>query len=636
MRICVLPPHCRKGGLAAIGCAKLEGPELSDTSAENQGDQPLFSERSRKDLGHLRFLAQFLGPYKLALLGAVVALVVAAGAMLGVGQAVRHIVDKGFSAQNADFIDTYFIALMGVVGVLAVATFCRFFLVSWLGERVIADLRTAVYSHVITLSPAFFEMNRSGEIASRLTADTTLIQTVVGSTASIALRNFLLLIGGVVLLVISSAKLALYVGAIVPSVILPLLFFGRRVRSLSRASQDRIADVGAMATEGFGATQTIQAFNHEEIDQRQFGEITESAFRTAVRRIGARAWLTGMVILFAFGAIDLVLWVGAKDVIVGRMSGGELAAFVFYAIMVAGAVGALSESYGDFQRAAGAAGRMMELVSVDPQIRAPKAPVSLPEPPLGSLKLDHVTFAYPTRLAEPALHDLSFEVRPGETVALVGPSGAGKTTVFQLLLRFYDPQRGSIEIDGVDSRTADPHELRARIGVVPQDTMIFADTALENIRYGRPDASDAEVSAAIKTAAAEEFLLSMPEGLETQLGERGVRLSGGQRQRIAIARAVLKNPPILLLDEATSALDAENERLVQLALERLMSNRTTIVIAHRLATVLKADRILVIDQGRLVASGTHDELIQRGGLYARLADLQFGGGEGSSPSVLSA
>lgn len=608
---------------------------MSETIPENGAAKPVFSTQTGKDLGQLRFLARFLAPHKLALAAAITALVIAAGAMLGMGQALRELVDKGFSPQNADFVDSYFLALMGVVAVLAVATFSRFFLVSWLGERVVADLRTAVYSHVITLSPSFFELNRSGEIASRLTADTTLIQTVVGSTASIALRNFLMLVGGVILLVISSAKLSLFVAFTIPAVIVPLIFFGRRVRNLSRASQDRIADVGAMATESFGATQTIQAFNHESLDQTHFAGVSESAFVTAIRRIRARAFLTGMVILFAFGAIDLVLWSGAKDVIAGQMTGGELAAFVFYAVIVAGAVGALSESYGDFQRAAGAAGRMMELLSILPEIRAPEQPVKLPEPPLGAVNIENLTFHYPTRPNDAALSDLTIDVAPGETVALVGPSGAGKSTVFQLLLRFYDPQSGSIMVDGVDIRAADPADIRTRIGVVPQDTMIFADTALENIRYSKPDASNEEVMAAIRAAAAEDFLLAMPEGLDTQLGERGVRLSGGQRQRIAIARAILKNPPILLLDEATSALDAESEQLVQHALERLMKNRTTIVIAHRLATVLKADRILVIDGGRLVASGTHQELMQRDGLYARLADLQFGS-HAEAATVLSA
>jgi len=608
---------------------------LSEAIPENGVGEPVFSAQTRKDLGQLRFLAHFLAPHKLVLAAAIAALIIAAGAMLGMGQALRELVDKGFSPQNADFVDSYFIALMGVVAVLAVATFSRFFLVSWLGERVVADLRTAVYSHVITLSPAFFELNRSGEIASRLTADTTLIQTVVGSTASIALRNFLMLIGGVILLVISSAKLSLFVAFTIPAVVVPLIFFGRQVRNLSRASQDRIADVGAMATESFSATQTIQAFNHEDLDQAHFASVSESAFVTAIRRIKARAYLTGMVILFAFGAIDLVLWSGAKDVIAGQMSGGELAAFVFYAVIVAGAVGALRESYGDFQRAAGAAGRMMELLSIIPEISPPKQPVTLPEPPMGSVKIENITFHYPTRPNDAVLSDLSIEVAPGETVAVVGPSGAGKSTVFQLLLRFYDPQRGSITVDGVDIRAADPANVRARIGVVPQDTMIFADTARENIRYSKPDATNDEVMEAVRAAAAEDFLLATPEGLDTQLGERGVRLSGGQRQRIAIARAILKNPPILLLDEATSALDAESEQLVQRALERLMKNRTTIVIAHRLATVLKADRILVIDGGRLVASGTHQELMKRGGLYARLADLQFGSHE-TAANVLSA
>ena len=596
---------------------------------------PVFARAGNRKLGHLRFLLQFLRPYRGMIVSAAIALVVGVAAVLAFGPALRRVVDMGFDVQHAGHVNWYFLAIFGVVIVLAAATALRFALVSWLGERVVADVRAAVYSHVISLSPAFFEENRSGEIASRLTADTTLIQSVVGSSFSVAVRSGLTVIGGLIALGLTNLKLTLLVLLAVPLVLVPIMLIGRSVRNLSRASQDRIADIGATVTESFSATQTIQAFTHETADRAQFHKIGESAFTTAVRRIRSRALLTFLVILLAVGAIDLVLWVGAQDVISGAMTSGALAQFVFFAVMVAGSVIGVSESYGEILRATGAAGRMMELLQIEPEIRAPANPVVLPEPPRGEVEFDRVTFNYPSRPDNAALHELSFKVGRGETVALVGPSGAGKSTVFQLLLRFYDPGQGAIKVDGVDVSHADPRDVRRRLGIVPQDTMIFAASALENIRYGRPEASDEEVRAAIAAAHADEFLETLPQGLATQLGERGVKLSGGQRQRIAIARAILRNPPILLLDEATSALDAHSEQVVQQALEVLMKDRTTLVIAHRLATVLKADRILVIDGGRLVAEGTHQELLAKGGLYARLAELQFGAGPERKLSVIA-
>ena len=576
----------------------------------------------RRNVGQLRALAPFLAPYKLCIAGAVAALVVAAGSVLTIGQAIRRVVDNGFGG-DAQFVDQYFLALMGIVAVLAAATFGRYYLVTWLGERVVADLRGAVYARVLSLSPTFFETMRTGEVLSRLTADTTLIQTVIGATASVALRNVLMFIGGSVLLVISSPKLTGLVFLMIPVVVAPIVIFGRRVRRLSRDSQDRVADLSHYAEESLNAIRTVQAFCHEAIDRLRFGKAAEGAFSTAVQRTRARAWLTALVMLLVFGAIDVVVWIGAKDVIGGAMSGGELAAFVFYAIVVAGALGALSEVYGELQRAAGAAERLVELLHTEPDIKAPSNPESIPEQGAASVTLDGVAFHYPTRPDEPALWGCDIAIRPGETVALVGPSGAGKTTVFQLLLRFYEPQSGTISFNGVDIAKADPEALRRRIALVPQDAVIFAASAAENIRYGRPEASDVEVRQAAEAANAAEFLDRLPDGFDTHLGERGVRLSGGQRQRIAVARAILRDAPLLLLDEATSALDAESERLVQLALERLMAERTTIVIAHRLATVLKADRIVVLDQGRVVEQGTHADLIAAGGLYAHLAALQF-------------
>jgi ATP-binding cassette subfamily B protein len=591
-------------------------------TSSNTRDMP------KGSLATLRELLPFLRPYKTRILLAGLALIVAAGATLTVPYAFRQMIDLGFGAtgvQSTAHINTYFIGLFAVACVLAIATAARYYSVSWLGERVTADIRSAVYAHVVTQSPQFFETTQSGEVLSRLTADTTLIQTLIGTSVSMALRNMLLFIGGLGMLFFTSARLTSIILVMLIAVVLPIVWFGRRVRSLSRASQDRVADASALAGEILNAMPTVQAYTHEKLEAERFGLGIEQAFATAIRRTRARAFLTLLAILLVFGAIVFVLWLGAHAVINGTMTGGQLGQFILYSAIVAGGLGALSEVIGDAQRAAGAAERLLELLAEQSPIVSPAHPKPLPPRSANgaSLRLDRVSFAYPSRPNAPALTDISLAIQAGETVAIVGPSGAGKTSLFQLLLRFYDPQQGRIELDGADIRELDLHTLRDAIGIVPQDTVIFSANAMENIRYGRADASDEEVMVAARLAAAHEFIERLPEGYLSFLGERGVRLSGGQRQRIAIARALLKNPPLLLLDEATSALDAESERLVQGALEVAMVGRTTLVIAHRLATVQRADRIVVLENGRIVETGTHATLVAAGGLYASLAALQF-------------
>jgi ATP-binding cassette subfamily B protein len=582
------------------------------------------SERPRaKTLRPLLALLPFLAPYRMRMLLALAALGIAAAAMLALPQALKDVIDKGFSASNAAAIDRYFFWLLAAAAVFAAFASLRMYLVNWIGERVVADLRSAVYRRVLRMDPAFFEVTKTGEVLSRLTTDTTLIQSLSGIGLSILLRSMVSFIGSLVLLLATSFKLAIIIFALIPTVLLPMLLFGRRVRRLSRASQDRVADTSGLAGETLNAIQTVQAFTLEELHGERYDTAVEESFDTAIRRTRVRAWLIAAAIMMTFGAVTLVLWLGARAVLAGTMTGGDLAKFLSYAIFMGTSVGALSEMWGELQRAAGAMERTVELLHSQPSIVVPAAPVAF-APSRGRIVFEHLSFSYPSRPDARALDDFNLEIAPGETVAFVGPSGAGKSTTFQLLLRFYDPASGRILIDGVDIAAAQPTDVRARIGLVPQETMIFGATARENIRYGRPGASDAEIEAAGRAAAADEFIRRLPQGYDTFLGEKGARLSGGQKQRIAIARAILKNPPILLLDEATSSLDSESERLVQDALEKLMRDRTTIVIAHRLATAINSDRIVVIDRGRIVGTGRHEELLRNNALYARLAELQFG------------
>jgi len=581
----------------------------------------LLSARQRQAL---RLAWRFIRPYRKQAMAALLALVVTAGITLSMGQGIRLLVDQGFMTQSPHLLNQSIGLFMLLVLALAVGTFSRFYLVSWIGERCVADIRQQVFDHLVYLHPGFFESNRSSEIQSRLTTDTTLLQSVIGSSLSLFLRNALMVLGGIVLLFVTNPKLTSIVVLALPLVLAPILIFGRRVRGLSRQSQDRIADVGSYVAETLGQIKTVQAYNHQARDQQRFGLTVEAAFTTARQRIVQRAWLITLVIVLVLGAVGVMLWVGGMDVIAGRISGGELAAFVFYSLIVGSAFGTLSEVIGELQRAAGAAERIAELLAARSEIHAPDEGLErLPPRVSGSLELQEVHIAYPSRPTPAAIDGLSLTVVPGETLALVGPSGAGKSTLFDLLLRFYDPQQGQILLDGQPLTRLDPQDLRRHFALVAQNPALFFGTVEDNIRYGRAEATSAEVEAAACSAHAHEFILQLPQGYQTHLGDAGLGLSGGQRQRLAIARALLVDAPILLLDEATSALDAQSEHLIQQALPALMAGRTTLVIAHRLATVQHADRIAVIDQGRLVAVGTHRQLIAENPLYARLAALQF-------------
>ena len=580
--------------------------------------------RARK-LRPLATLVPFVKRYKGRAALAVVALVVASLATLAVPIAVRRVIDLGFSAERVGLIDQYFAVMIAVVAVLALASASRYYLVTTIGERVVADVRRAVFDRLTQLSADFFDTAKSGELVSRLTADTTQIKSAVGASVSIALRNLVLFFGSVAMMVVTSPRLSLFVFFAIPVIVLPLVAFGRLVRRRSRTAQDTLADASAYAAELIGAVRTLQAFTNERLADTRFAAAVERAYRAALDSTRARAILTAIVIFLASASVVGILWIGAKEVLAGRLTAGTLSQFVLFAVFAASGLGQLSEVWGEISQAAGSAERLGELLAIEPTIQAPASPLPLPSPPRGEVALDHVRFAYPTRPQTAVLDGLSLSVRAGERVAIVGPSGAGKSTVFHLLLRFYDPTAGAVTFDGVRIERTDPQELRARIALVPQDVAIFAATIADNIRFGRPDASDAEVAQAAEQAAAAEFIRRLPQGYDTMIGERGVTLSGGQRQRIAIARAILRAAPLLLLDEATSSLDAESETLVQAALERLMAGRTTIVIAHRLATVLECDRILVMDHGRIVEEGTHEKLAAAGGLYARLAKLQFQG-----------
>ncbi|QPZ92375.1 ABC transporter transmembrane domain-containing protein [Thioclava electrotropha] len=574
-----------------------------------------------KKIGALKGLGPFIAPYKGLAFGALLALIATASISLILPLAVRRVVD-GFQ-QGAALLDQYFFAALVIAGLLALGTGLRYYLVTRFGERVVADIRKAVFGRVISMSPAFFERILTGEIISRITTDTTLILSVIGSSVSVALRNVLILIGGLIMLLFTSAKLTGLVLLVVPVVVVPIVVLGRRLRVLGRENQDWIANSSGSASESLLAAQTVQAFTHEAITREKFSDVTEKAYRSAKKRIGTRAVMTVIVIFLVFAGVVGVLWIGARDVRGGEMSVGELVQFVIYAVMVAGSVGALSEIWSELQRAAGATERLVELLQSEDSVKDPEHPVPLPLPATGAIRFEDVSFHYPSRPQASALDHVDLDIAPGETVALVGPSGAGKTTVVQLIQRFWDPETGKVTIDGYDLRDMARHDFRQAIALVPQDPVVFAASARENIRFGRPDASDREVEEAARAAHAYDFLEALPEGFDTYVGERGVMLSGGQKQRIAIARAILRDAPILLLDEATSALDAASEREVQAAVDQLAKTRTTVIVAHRLATVKKADRIVVFEDGKIVAQGTHDSLVSEGGLYAELARLQF-------------
>ncbi|WP_041375837.1 ABC transporter transmembrane domain-containing protein [Polymorphum gilvum] len=595
--------------------------------ARNRSGAPTGGEAAeRRSLRPLRQLLPYLARYKAMVAGALLALLAAACVTLVLPIAVRRMIDSGFGADDPALINNYFLMLIGVAAALALASATRYYLVMWIGERIVSDVRTDVFAHLTRLSPAFFDTAKSGEILSRLTADTTQIKSAFGASASIAMRNLVMFVGAVTLMIVTSPRLSVIVLAAIPIIVLPLIGFGRAVRRRSRTAQDTLAAASAFAAEMLGAVRTLQAFTSERFAARRFGQSVETAFTAARTATAARAVLTGFAIFIIASSVVAVLWIGAADVFAGRMTGGELGQFLLYSILAAGALGELSQVWGEISQAAGAAERLSEILRIEPEIQPPRDPILLPEPPRGAIAFEGVSFAYRGSGAMPVLHDIDLAVAPGETVAVVGPSGAGKSTLFHLLMRFYDPTKGTVRLDEIDLRAAEPEDVRRRIALVPQDTMIFGASAAENIAYGRPEASPAEIRKAAEAALAGDFITAMPNGYDTAIGERGITLSGGQRQRIAIARAILKDAPVLLLDEATSALDAESETLVQMALERLMAGRTTLVIAHRLATVLKADRIVVMNEGRIVESGRHDDLVAAGGLYAKLARLQFQAG----------
>ena len=602
---------------------------MNDKTISPEPDAP---PASLKKIGNLRMVFERAVNYPKQISLALLALLVSATATLAIPAGFKTIIDKGFIAGNGN-VAPYFQGLLGIVAVLAVATAFRFYFVSWLGERVVADIRLAVQNNLLRLAPGFFEENRPSEIASRMTSDTAVIEQVVGTTVSVALRNIVIGLGGIIYLFTLAPALTAGLLLAIPVIVLPIVFIGRKLTNVSRSSQDRVADVGAMIAETLGAMKIVQAFGQQDREHERFRGAVESTFDTAKRRIRLRAAMTAIVIGLIFTGITMLMWRGAIGVAEGTISGGTIAAFVLTGGLVAGAFGALTEVYGDLLRGAGAAGRLAELLSEKPGIAAPANPIALPEPSRGQIAFDNVSFAYPTRPDAQALRNFSLTVSPGETVAVVGPSGAGKSTLFQLAQRFYDPQAGSVRIDGVALPSADPAEIRQRMALVPQETVLFAASARDNLRYGKWEATDEEIWEAARVANAEKFLRALPDGLDSFMGEAGTRLSGGQRQRISIARALLRNTPILLLDEATSALDAESEKLVQDALDHLMQDRTTIVIAHRLATVRSADRIIVMDEGRIVEQGDHDSLIAKNGLYSRLAELQFSSAETSRPKA---